>query len=309
MKMEDCTVEENVQIAKDTYKMKIKGNFVKECRTPGQFVNIRIGDGREYMLRRPISISEIDRGENLVTIIYRIVGEGTKFMADIKKGNEIDIMGPLGRGYDVLSLQKEQTALLVGGGIGVPPLYELAKQFNQRGIKTIAILGFNTKDEVFYEEEFKKFGETYVSTVDGSFKRQLASALAYTKDAETLARILESLKNKDVVKPQDLAMSWYFPLLNHQFTQATAWTWARENWDWIKAALGGDMSFDKFVIYPANAFKTAERLAEYKAFFEPQLDDMAISRNISMGIKEIAARVALIAREKAAVEKAIKASV
>ena len=168
MKMEDCTVEENVQIAKDTYKMKIKGNFVKECRTPGQFVNIRIGDGREYMLRRPISISEIDRGENLVTIIYRIVGEGTKFMANIKKGNEIDIMGPLGRGYDVLSLTKEQTALLVGGGIGVPPLYELAKQFNQRGIKTIAILGFNTKDEVFYEEEFKKFGETYVSTVDGS---------------------------------------------------------------------------------------------------------------------------------------------
>jgi len=143
MKMEDCTVEENVQIAKDTYKMKIKGNFVKECRTPGQFVNIRIGDGREHVLRRPISISEIDRGENLVTIIYRIVGEGTKFMANIKKGNEIDVMGPLGRGYDVLSLTKEQTALLVGGGIGVPPLYEL-------------------------EDEFKKFGETYVSTVDGS---------------------------------------------------------------------------------------------------------------------------------------------
>ena len=155
MKMEDCTVEENVQIAKDTYKMKIKGNFVKECRTPGQFVNIRIGDGREYMLRRPISISEIDRGENLVTIIYRIVGEGTKFMADIKKGSEIDIMGPLGRGYDFLSLKKGQTALLVGGGIGVPPLYELAKQFNQRGIKTIAILVFNTIDEVFYEEVFK----------------------------------------------------------------------------------------------------------------------------------------------------------
>jgi len=168
MKMEDCTVEENVQIAKDTYKMKIKGNFVKECRTPGQFVNIRIGDGREHVLRRPISISEIDRGENLVTIIYRIVGEGTKFMANIKKGNEIDVMGPLGRGYDVLSLTKEQTALLVGGGIGVPPLYELAKQFNKRGIKTITILGFNSKDEVFYQDEFKKFGETYVSTVDGS---------------------------------------------------------------------------------------------------------------------------------------------
>ena len=148
--------------------------------------------------------------------------------------------------------------------------------------------------------------KNYVSTVDGSFKRQLASALAYTNDKETLDQILEALKNKDIVKPQDLAMSWYFPLLNHDFTQATVWT--RENWDWIKAALGGDMSFDKFVIYPANAFKTAERLAEYKAFFEPQLSDMAISRNISMGIKEIAARVDLITREKEAVEKALKAS-
>jgi len=151
--------------------------------------------------------------------------------------------------------------------------------------------------------------KNYVSTVDGSFKRQLASALAYTNDKETLDQILEALKNKDIVKPQDLAMSWYFPLLNHDFTQATVWTWARENWDWIKAALGGDMSFDKFVIYPANAFKTAERLAEYKAFFEPQLSDMAISRNISMGIKEIAARVELVKREKKAVEKAIRAAV
>jgi membrane alanyl aminopeptidase len=147
--------------------------------------------------------------------------------------------------------------------------------------------------------------KNYVSTVDGSFKRQLASALAYTNDKETLNQILEALKNKDIVKPQDLAMSWYLPLLNHDFTQATVWAWARENWDWIKAALGGDMSFDKFVIYPANAFKTAERLAEYKAFFEPQLSDMAISRNISMGIKEIAARVDLITREKKAVEEAL----
>ena len=163
------STEIDVQIAKDTYKMKIKGNFVKECRTPGQFVNIRIGDGREHVLRRPISISEIDRGENLVTIIYRIVGEGTKFMANIKKGNEIDIMGPLGRGYDVLSLKKGQTALLVGGGIGVPPLYELAKQFNQRGIKTITILGFNSKDEVFYEDEFVQLGKTYIATADGSY--------------------------------------------------------------------------------------------------------------------------------------------
>ncbi|MDO4690061.1 MAG: dihydroorotate dehydrogenase electron transfer subunit [Fusobacterium sp.] len=169
MRMEDCIVEENIQIAKDIYKMRIRGNFVKECRTPGQFINIRIGDGKEHILRRPISISEIDRTNNLVTIVYRIVGEGTKFLANIKKGNEIDIMGPLGRGFDIFSLKKEQTALLIGGGIGIPPLYELAKQFNQKGVKTIHLLGFNTKEEIFYEEEFSKLGKTYISTVDGSY--------------------------------------------------------------------------------------------------------------------------------------------
>ena len=150
---------------------------------------------------------------------------------------------------------------------------------------------------------------TYIATVDGNFQRQLASALSYTKSEATLTRLLKEWKNKDVVKPQDLAMSWYFTFLQHDFTQGTIWTWARENWDWIKAALGGDMSFDKFVIYPANIFKTRERLAEYKAFFEPQLSDLAISRNISMGIKEISARIDLIDKEKAAVEAAIKAAV
>ena len=149
---------------------------------------------------------------------------------------------------------------------------------------------------------------TYAQATDGNFKRQLSTALAYTTDADTVEKILTEWKNKDVVKPQDLAMSWYLTFLHHEFTQESAWTWARENWEWVKAALGGDMSFDKFVIYPANTFKTAERLAEFKAFFEPQLSDMAISRNISMGIKEIAARVDLIQREKAAVEAAILAT-
>ena len=149
---------------------------------------------------------------------------------------------------------------------------------------------------------------TYAQATDGNFKRQLSTALAYTTDADTVEKILTEWKNKDVVKPQDLAMSWYFTFLHHEFTQESAWTWARENWEWVKAALGGDMSFDKFVIYPANTFKTVERLAEFKAFFEPQLSDMAISRNISMGIKEIAARVDLIQREKAAVEAAILAT-
>ena len=158
------------------------------------------------------------------------------------------------------------------------------------------------------KELTKLYLELYVASNDGSFKNALSSALSYTKNKETLDELLATWKDKFTVKPQDLS-AWYARFLSRDFTQEAVWTWARENWDWIKAALGGDMSFDSFVISPAVVFKTEKRLAEYKAFFEPQLDDMAISRNISMGIKEIAARVELVKREKEAVEKAIRAAI
>ena len=158
------------------------------------------------------------------------------------------------------------------------------------------------------KELTKLYLELYVASNDGSFKNALSTALSYTKNMETLDELLATWKDKFTVKPQDLS-AWYARFLSRDFTQEAVWTWARENWDWIKAALGGDMSFDSFVISPAVVFKTEKRLAEYKAFFEPQLDDMAISRNISMGIKEIAARVELVKREKEAVEKAIRAAI
>ncbi|EHI69400.1 membrane alanyl aminopeptidase domain protein [Streptococcus ictaluri 707-05] len=146
--------------------------------------------------------------------------------------------------------------------------------------------------------------DTYISTKDNNLRNDLTVALAHTKSSSTLRRIEYSLKDKDIIKPQDLAF-WYMVLLSQHFTQESIWEWARENWDWIKAALGGDMSFDKFVIYPASYFKTPERLAEFKAFFEPQLSDMAINRNITMGINEITARVKLIEEDKAAVHEAV----
>ena len=158
------------------------------------------------------------------------------------------------------------------------------------------------------KELTKLYLDLYVASNDGSFKNALSTALSYTKNKETLNELLATWKDKFTVKPQDLS-AWYARFLSRDFTQEAVWTWARENWDWIKAALGGDMSFDSFVISPAVVFKTEERLTEYKAFFEPQLDDMAISRNISMGIKEIAARVELVKREKEAVEKAIRAAI
>ena len=146
--------------------------------------------------------------------------------------------------------------------------------------------------------------DLYTHATDAVFKRQLAAALAYSTDAENIQTLLATWKDKFVVKPQDLS-AWYLQFLGHQATQETVWVWARENWDWIKAALGGDMSFDSFVIFPSHIFKTEQRLAEYKAFFEPQLSDLALSRNIRMGIKDIAARVELIKRDKAAVEAVV----
>lgn len=146
--------------------------------------------------------------------------------------------------------------------------------------------------------------DTYINTNDGIFQRQLAAALAETKDSNTLSTIVKSFENKDIIKPQDLA-TWYATFLRKPFAQETVWTWARKDWEWIKAALGGDMSFDSFVVIPANIFKTEERLAEFKAFFEPQLSDRALSRNIEMGIKDIQSRIDLIAKEKEAVLQAI----
>lgn len=169
MNLEICKVKENINIAKDTYKLVIEGSFVKECKTPGQFINIRIGNSNEYLLRRPISISEINSENSTISIVFRINGEGTRQLSMLNQGDKVDIIGPLGKGYDIDSLETQQTALLIGGGIGVPPLYELAKQFHKKGINTIHILGFNSKEEVFYEQEFAQLGQTFVSTADGSY--------------------------------------------------------------------------------------------------------------------------------------------
>ncbi|SQF53966.1 M1 family metallopeptidase [Streptococcus equi] len=168
----------------------------------------------------------------------------------------------------------------------------------RRSVLVSQIKYFETADLV------DAYFDAYVATKDNNLRADLSAALATTANPSTLKRIQYSLKDKDIIKPQDLA-AWYSFLLDQASAQESIWCWARENWKWIKASLGGDMSFDKFIIYPANHFKTAERLAEYKAFFEPQLDDMAISRNISMGINEISARVALIDSEKEAIANAL----
>lgn len=129
---------------------------------PGQFVNIKL-EGK--FLRRPISVCDYD--ESTITLIYKVVGEGTEYMSALSEGFELDVLTGLGNGYDI---SKSQKPLVIGGGVGVPPMYNLTKELIKAGQDPTVILGFNTKDEVFYEEEFKALGvETVIATVDGSY--------------------------------------------------------------------------------------------------------------------------------------------
>ena len=129
----------------------------------GQFINIKI-DG--LYLRRPISVCEIIDGG--LKIIYKIVGKGTEVLSRMKQGDSLDVLTMLGNGYD-LTLSGDKP-LLIGGGVGVPPMYELCKQLIASGKQVSVVLGFNTKAEIFYEQEFKNLGaNVYVTTVDGSY--------------------------------------------------------------------------------------------------------------------------------------------
>ncbi len=161
MKQSIFTVTENTLIAKSVYKMTLCGD-TSEITAAGQFVNIRLNG---CFLRRPISVCDCIDG--CLTIIYKVVGRGTEIMSTYAAGTELDVLTGLGNGYD-LSLCGD-TALLLGGGVGVPPLYLLAKKLISEGKKVFAVLGFNTADEVFYENEFKALGcDVTVTTADGS---------------------------------------------------------------------------------------------------------------------------------------------
>ena len=154
-------IKENRPLTKDIMEMVLAGD-TSDITRPGQFVNIKL-DG--LYLRRPISVCDSEGGK--LTLIYKVVGKGTEQMRDMTEGT-LDILSSLGNGYDT-SISGEKP-LLIGGGVGVPPLYMLAKELRKEGKEVSVILGFNTKDEIFYEEEFKALGcEVYVTTVDGSY--------------------------------------------------------------------------------------------------------------------------------------------
>ena len=155
------TVIENIAIAKDIMKLTLRGN-TEYITSPGQFVNIAI-DG--FYLRRPISVCDINN--DVLTIIYKVVGQGTLALSKYESGKELSILCGLGNGYNIdAGFEKP---LLIGGGVGVPPLYYLAKQLIKKGITPEVVLGFNDNEGAFLIDEFKALGaNVHVATVDGS---------------------------------------------------------------------------------------------------------------------------------------------
>ncbi len=154
-------IKENLPLTENVYKMVLVGD-TGDITRPGQFVNIKL-DG--FFLRRPISVCDVNGDE--LTIIYKVVGKGTETMKNMACG-ELDVLTGLGNGYELS--ESGDKPLLIGGGVGVPPMYLLARKLISEGKSVSVILGFNTKSEIFYEREFKTLGaDVYVTTVDGSY--------------------------------------------------------------------------------------------------------------------------------------------
>ena len=165
----------NQKLTDNVYKMVLVGD-TSDITACGQFINIQL---EGLYLRRPISVCDCD--ETAVTIIYKVVGKGTEQMSKMAVGESLDVLTGLGNGYD-LSLSGDNPVLL-GGGVGVPPLYMLAKKLKEQGKDVSVILGFNNKSEVFYEQEFKALGcDVTVTTVDGSYGVKGFVTNAYPND-------------------------------------------------------------------------------------------------------------------------------
>ncbi len=162
MKQQFFTITKNIKIANDIMLMYLSGD-TSDITKPGQFVNIKI---ESQFLRRPISVC--DYTKDTLTLIYKIVGVGTQVMSEYQPGTKLDILTGLGNGYNVDLCGNRP--LLIGGGVGVPPMYNLCKVLVNMGKTPTVILGFNSKADVFFEDEFKTLGaKVIVATADGSY--------------------------------------------------------------------------------------------------------------------------------------------
>ncbi len=193
MKQSIFKIRSNIALNASVYKMELSGD-TSDC-VCGGFVNIALSG---KFLRRPISVCDIVG--DVLTIIYKVVGKGTEQMSRMEAGEELDILTGLGNGYDLAPAG--DAPLLIGGGVGVPPMYLLAKKLIAEGKKVSVILGFNSADEIFYKNEFEALGaKVYVTTVDGTFgirgfvtdaMRDISYSYIYTCGPEPMLRAVYS---------------------------------------------------------------------------------------------------------------------
>ena len=163
--VEDMKIISNREIAKDIYEMILEGKITSFINGSGQFLHLKM-PSEHLLLRRPISIAAYNDTQS--TLLYRVVGQGTLEMSQLKEGETINALGPLGQGFKINQLSEQTEVLLVGGGIGVAPLYQLALDLHEAGHKVTSVLGFADKDDIYYAGEFAKVGKVIITTDDGS---------------------------------------------------------------------------------------------------------------------------------------------
>ncbi len=165
-KIHEVKILSNMKIAKETYQMDLDAaGFPLEDFKPGMFIHIQIkGDG--LLLRRPISLFSVDEERKILSVIYKDLGQGTHIMSLMEQGEKLNFLGPLGNAFP---LKEDGSAVvLVGGGVGIPPLYELGKRLRENGVQVITVLGFRDEESMFCIEDFKTLGPVHVATEDGS---------------------------------------------------------------------------------------------------------------------------------------------
>ncbi len=168
------SIIQNEQIADRIYRIVIENTTINEKNQkqmipkPGQFYYIRVNDTTDPLLRRPISIQDFDGKRNHIKMLYRTEGIGTTQISQKKIGEKLDVLGPLGNGFTIEDAEENGSVLLLGGGIGIPPLYYLKKELVAKKVQVTTLLGYQTLSDSFLIDEFKALGETRVASMDGS---------------------------------------------------------------------------------------------------------------------------------------------
>ena len=168
MEQQFATVIENRPLTDQIYQMKVRSEVDVTSVSPGQFYYLHVNTGGTPLLRRPISVHDVDIQSREISFIYRVQGEGTTLLSQKKAGDRIDLLGSLGNGFSLPKRETNRRVVLLGGGIGIPPLYYLGKKLKEAGYEVTSLLGYSSKDDAFLVEQFAEFGEVRIASIDGT---------------------------------------------------------------------------------------------------------------------------------------------